>query len=830
VQVFDVQGGFVRSFGKKGTGDGEFNGPWGVVCGPQGEIFVADSENHCVKVFDVSGRFLRRIGQKGSATGEFNGPNGLALDAQGNLLVVEQGNKRVQVLGPEGQFVRVIGHGELGTPIFVTVDPHGLILVSDFSKHCVWVFDEEGGLVQRFGELGSASGQLNGPRGVAVDARGNILVADGDNHRVQVFQVGPQQQGTILHVAAEAGTSGMCRVLLDHCSELEACESSGGMPARQIAEQEEAERICEDVPDVQFCVSLVEADVDGKCIASVSDDGTITLAGNPSFSVCDEVTLDPAAPLPASMKVSTPSLPSGPFPGAPPAPPLVISRDAVGKIISIFPADPDKGVGRMASVQFASAKALVPLRDLARKAPPKKVPVRKPGDRLGFAISRPWDGSDMEIAVVCNGDVIERFDYCPSSCARQADEPYTRLMAFYADSSASSKIDSNAAAATKISQHLAIIAGAGQAGGFGGFAGGAPAEEAVARDLASAKDGHVTPALGGLLTWHEIFDKYAYRNAPCPEREIRAQGLALLVMDFMRAASLPLLDDMLLHEVHKCASELRAAGLTSAGLNFEQFLTYAIAHIEAFEPILKETNLKKWSKKMNMSPSSDGGEPGDVSANPPSLHVKVWASGGKGSGHCGGISVDELLQVATETQQQTLAVALGIARCGKAQWLSRCARVAMDTISSIVNASVDMPEVMTYQSPAKTTRVAGKGGSQASAPGGPQTAPAQVGASFRSSDAKLQKHLDAVDASARAATATNNADLLRAIDPNAGQWLNYLRTMYVLRLCSVVIMLRLRLRARLGRAHFLPRRVGAPCARLRGLPISLPVSFFAVST
>jgi hypothetical protein len=555
-------------------------------------------------------------------------------------------------------------------------------------------------------------------------------------------------------------------------------------PDQYTPEEEEAERICEDVPNVQFCVSLVEADADAKCIASVSDDGTITLAGNPSFSVGDEVTLDPAAPLPASLKVSTPSCPSGPFPGAPPAPPSVISRDAVGKIIAILPADPDKGVGRMASVQFtvnfASAKALVPLRDMARKAPPKKTAVRKPGDRLGFAISRPWDGSDMEIAVVVNGDVVERFDYCPSSCARQADEPYARLMAFYADASASSKIDSNAAAATKISQHLAIIAGAEQAGGFGGFAG----EEAVARDLASAKDGHVTPALSALLTWHEIFDKYAYRNAPCPEREIRAQGLALLVMDFMVAASLPLLDDMLLHEVHKCAGELRAAGLTSAGLNFEQFLTFAIANREAFEPMLKEKNLKKWSKKMNMLPSPDGGEPRDVSADPPSLHVRVWASGGKGSGHCGGIGVDELLRVATETQQQTLAVALGIASSGKAHWLSRCARVAMDTISSIVNASVDMPEVMTYQSPAKTTRVAGKGGTQASAPGAPQTAPAQAGATFKSSDVKLQKHLDAVDASAKAATATNNADVLRALDPNAGQWLNYLRTMYVLCLCS----------------------------------------------
>jgi hypothetical protein len=167
-----------------------------------------------------------------------NGPRGLALDAHGNLVVADELNKRVQVLGPEGQFVRVIGHGQLETPVYVAVDPHGLIVVSDYGKHCVWVFDEEGALVQRFGERGSASGQLIEPMGVAVDAWGNIVVADGGNHRVQVFQVVAQQRGTILHVAAEAGArGGMCRVLLDHCSELEACESSGGVTARQIAEQ-----------------------------------------------------------------------------------------------------------------------------------------------------------------------------------------------------------------------------------------------------------------------------------------------------------------------------------------------------------------------------------------------------------------------------------------------------------------------------------------------------------------------------------------------------------------------------------------------------------------
>jgi hypothetical protein len=78
-----------------------------------------------------------------------------------------------------------------------------------------------------------------------------------------------------------------------------------------------------------------KADANAKCIASVSDDGTITLAGNPSLSVSDDVTLDPAAPLPASVKVSP--LPSGDIVGAPECPTaqhvMVISKGTYNSFI-----------------------------------------------------------------------------------------------------------------------------------------------------------------------------------------------------------------------------------------------------------------------------------------------------------------------------------------------------------------------------------------------------------------------------------------------------------------------------------------------------------------
>jgi len=40
--------------------------------------------------------------------------------------------------------------------------------------------------------------------------------------------------------------------------------------------------------------------------------------------------------------------------------------------------------------------------------------VSQAGDRLAFAVSRPWNGKDMDLAVLVNGEVVERMQYVPS--------------------------------------------------------------------------------------------------------------------------------------------------------------------------------------------------------------------------------------------------------------------------------------------------------------------------------------------------------------------------------------------------------------------------------
>ena len=119
----------------------------------------------------------------------------------------------------------------------------------------------------------------------------------------------------------------------------------------------------------------------------------------------------------------------------------------MGKILGFLSADPEKGVGKMARVSFGGATSNVPIRDLVRRDnATKRTAVAKAGDRLGFAISRPWDGTSMEISVVVNREVVEKFEYSPSCWTEQ---PYSRLLTLYSDSSivdASKRLEKDAAA------------------------------------------------------------------------------------------------------------------------------------------------------------------------------------------------------------------------------------------------------------------------------------------------------------------------------------------------------------------------------------------------
>lgn len=62
----------VTKWGSKGTGDGQFNEPWGIAVDSSGNVYVTDTSNNCIQKFDASGTFISKWGSSGSGDGQFN--------------------------------------------------------------------------------------------------------------------------------------------------------------------------------------------------------------------------------------------------------------------------------------------------------------------------------------------------------------------------------------------------------------------------------------------------------------------------------------------------------------------------------------------------------------------------------------------------------------------------------------------------------------------------------------------------------------------------------------------------------------------------------------
>ena len=203
VQVFDSNGTFLRSFGCKGQNAGEFTNPFGIAIDKDRNIFVADKNNHRIQIFSWEGKHLGSFGGKGNLDNQLLYPWGLSLDSTGNVIVADTGNKLIKIFTPDGRFLMKIGGLLFFSDPIHCIQCGEYFIVSDYSEHCIKVFNREGHFQYKFGKKGEGDGEFIRPRFMSVTQSKNLLVCDQDNHRIQVFQV----DGTFIHKFGLQGCS-----------------------------------------------------------------------------------------------------------------------------------------------------------------------------------------------------------------------------------------------------------------------------------------------------------------------------------------------------------------------------------------------------------------------------------------------------------------------------------------------------------------------------------------------------------------------------------------------------------------------------------------------
>lgn len=194
-----------------GTGSlAKFANPNGVAVDANGNVYVADTNNHKIRKITSAGEVSTLAGgTSGFADGaggmaKFSNPRGVAVDGSGNVFVADFGNHRIRKITSAGVVSTLAGSGVAGfadgagstakfsSPMGAAVDAGGTVYVADTGGNRVRKITEAGVVVTigGAGVVGSTEGAgvlalFSNPKGVAVDGGGNVIVSDTDNNKIR---------------------------------------------------------------------------------------------------------------------------------------------------------------------------------------------------------------------------------------------------------------------------------------------------------------------------------------------------------------------------------------------------------------------------------------------------------------------------------------------------------------------------------------------------------------------------------------------------------------------------------------------------------------------
>ncbi|MBD3290876.1 6-bladed beta-propeller [candidate division KSB1 bacterium] len=124
---------------QQGSTEYRFRLPTDVCISDDEMMYVVDSKHGKIKVLDSKGRFQFSFGKNGSGLGEFNFPEGIALDSNQNIYVCDTMNNRLQKFSGDGQFMDKIEQG-FSRPTGIYIDENNTLHVVDSGNDAVKIF------------------------------------------------------------------------------------------------------------------------------------------------------------------------------------------------------------------------------------------------------------------------------------------------------------------------------------------------------------------------------------------------------------------------------------------------------------------------------------------------------------------------------------------------------------------------------------------------------------------------------------------------------------------------------------------------------------------
>lgn len=189
-----------------GGGEGFSTGPFAmfnretdVAWDKDGNIFVSDGYNNKrIVKFDKNGKFLKDFGSRGHGPGQFEDVHTIQVDHQGNVYVGDRANKRLSVFDNDGNYKS--GYINVGSPWAVCITPgqHQYLYSSnstnttDMSENGeIYKMELDGKILGKFGRGGKQMKEFMAVHELDCRNENEVLAGEISNWRVQKLLLHP---------------------------------------------------------------------------------------------------------------------------------------------------------------------------------------------------------------------------------------------------------------------------------------------------------------------------------------------------------------------------------------------------------------------------------------------------------------------------------------------------------------------------------------------------------------------------------------------------------------------------------------------------------------
>ena len=210
--VTSIAGNGTSGFSDGSTASPKFYSPTGVAVAASGSIYIADSQNHCIRKISASGYVTTFAGTgvpgflNGNANvAQFDAPYSIAVDASENVYVTETNSNAIRKINAAGVVSTLAGsvtvsgyldgqgtNALFASPKGLGVDGSGNVYVADSANNRIRKITSAGlvSTVAGDGTAGYLDGQgitakFNNPVGVAVTSSGTLYISDTSNNRIR---------------------------------------------------------------------------------------------------------------------------------------------------------------------------------------------------------------------------------------------------------------------------------------------------------------------------------------------------------------------------------------------------------------------------------------------------------------------------------------------------------------------------------------------------------------------------------------------------------------------------------------------------------------------